>query len=525
MQQQKAVGIWIRVSTEDQAKGESPEHHEKRARLYAESKGWDVITVYHLEAMSGKSVMGYAETKRMLEDIRKGTITGLIFSKLARLARNTKELLEFSEIFKQENADLISLQEAIDTSSPAGRLFYTMIAAMAQWEREEIASRVSASIPIRAKLNRNLGGTQSLGYKWIGGKGEQQQLVIDEQFAPVRKLIYELFLKLKRKKAVARTLNDQGYRTRNNKLFSDTTINQLLRDPTAKGMRRVSYSHRVGNRNCVIKPESEWVIHPCPALVSAEVWDECNRILDQSLIKNKKPGPRAKHLLAGYVFCADCNVKMYVFHATKSPTYRCRTCKNRIVTADLEEIYHDQLKAFLLTGVSISEYLEKIDVELQEKENLLSVISNERETLLKKIDNFIDMRINNELTKDLFIEKHKPMEERLNQLNNQLPELQAEIDFLKIQHRTADVVLSDAKDLYDHWNTLPFENKRHIVETITERIGIGKEDIHFNLRHLPVIKPTSPNTRGADAPRQSAENQPIISIQNPVKSQSNLYGL
>src|SRR5512141_825298 len=92
----KAVGIWIRVSTEDQAKGESPEHHEKRARLYAEAKGWKVEEVYHLEAVSGKSVMEHPETQRMLADARDGHITGLIFSKLARLARNTRELLDFS---------------------------------------------------------------------------------------------------------------------------------------------------------------------------------------------------------------------------------------------------------------------------------------------------------------------------------------------------------------------------------------------------------------------------------------------
>ena len=65
----KPVGIWIRVSTEDQARGESPEHHEKRARYYAESKEWDVKEVYHLEAVSGKSVMGLPETERMLEHV------------------------------------------------------------------------------------------------------------------------------------------------------------------------------------------------------------------------------------------------------------------------------------------------------------------------------------------------------------------------------------------------------------------------------------------------------------------------
>lgn len=479
----KRIGIWIRVSTEFQVKDDSPEVHEKRARLYAEAKGWSVERVYRLDAMSGKSVIEYPETKQMLQDIADGRIEGLIFSKLARLARNTRELLEFAEYFRKYDADLISLSENIDTSTPAGRLFYTMIAAMAQWEREEIADRVAASVPVRAKMGKPLGGQASFGYKW-----QDNQYIIDEQEAPVRKLIYELFLKTKRKKTTAQQLNEKGYRTRNGSKFSDTTIDRLLRDPSAKGMRRTNYTRSLGDKkNWVLKDEKDWLLIPCPPIISVDLWEECNRILDAQA--RTQVGRQTTHLLAGLLHC-ECGKKMYVYHK-KSPFYTCKDCKRKISVEDIDEIFQEQLKTFLFSDNDITQYLEDNNEVIQDKEQLLEKLLQEAKTVEKKMKQFVDMRLDESMSKENFMLHYKPLEIRQAQIQQELPELQAEIDILKIQFLSSDTVMQGAQDLYQQWGNLPHEDKRSIVELITEKITIGKEDIDISLSYLP-----SPENRG-----------------------------
>lgn len=66
-----------------QVKDESPEHHEIRAKHYIKAKGWDLVKIYRLDGVSGKTVMKHSETQRMLADLKSGVINGLVFSKLA----------------------------------------------------------------------------------------------------------------------------------------------------------------------------------------------------------------------------------------------------------------------------------------------------------------------------------------------------------------------------------------------------------------------------------------------------------
>lgn len=493
----KQVGIWIRVSTEDQVRGESPETHERRARLYAESKGWNVVTVYRLDATSGKTVMDHPEAKRMMRDVREGNISGLVFSKLARLARNTKELLDFADTFREHGADLISLAEAIDTSSPAGRLFFTIIAAMATWEREEIAQRVIASVPIRAQLGKPLGGQSSLGYEW-----KDKKLVVNAKEAPIRRLVYELYREHKRKKTVARLLNEQGFRMRSGAPFTDSTIGRLIQDPTAKGVRRANYTRAGLDKNgkpaVVLKPESEWVFLDVEAIVSEELWTECNTILLQQRQEGKRKGRRPVHLFTGYVYC-QCGEKMYVPSTT--PKYLCYQCRTKIPIEDLERIYHSEIKDFLFSPEKIADHLERADEVLKQKAEQLEHLEHERRKVQREIDKLYELYQADQIDKHGFGTKYRPLATHQAQLDDQIPAAQAELDVMKVTELAREDVLASARDVHTAWPTFSFEEKRQIVEAITERITVAKDEITIELFASP--GPSPPPSDGGQPPQAS----------------------
>lgn len=474
---QKAVGIWIRVSTEDQARGDSPEHHEQRARLYAAAQGYTVREIYKLDAVSGKSVMDQPETKRMLADIRSGRVGGLIFSKLARLARNTRELLDFADIFQKHNAALISLQESLDTSTPAGRFFYTVISALAEWERGEIADRVAASVSIRAKLGKPLGGKAPFGYQW-----KDKKLIPHTDEAPIRRLIYELYNEHRRKKTVAQMLNERGYRTRSGKKFSAKVLEDLIRDTTAKGQHRANYSTRRNGGRHEIKDEGDWVYSPVEPIVAPELWDACNRVLMGQKTGAAFPGPRPEHLFGGKVRCT-CGNKMYARKQTGK--YSCDKCNMKIPAADLEAIYHSQLSGFLFSEFEIAAHLERSDQTIAETGRLLQGRTDEYDRIKRDMDRLYDLYFAGEIPKEGFGAKYQPLDERLRQIEAERLDLQVKIDVGKIARVNQDYMLAEARALHTRWPELSLEQKRDIVQAITDEIVIGREEVDIRLQYAP----------------------------------------
>jgi site-specific DNA recombinase len=474
----KSVGIWIRVSTEDQARGESPAHHEERARAYAKSRGWEVKELYDLAGQSGKAVKDNPEAKRMMKDIERGHITGLVFSKLARLSRNRRELEDFSDFFNKHKADLISLSEAIDTSTAGGRMFFHLLGVFAQWEREEITERVNASVLVRAKLGKSINGSSPYGYEW-----KDRKLVVKPAEAAIRRKAYDLFLAHRRKGKVANLLNAAGYRTRGGALWRDSQLFRILTDSSAKG---VYYFNRVrqleDSWQTEPKPESEWGKVECEPIITEETWNQANRIIEEHIKSWKRPGPSPVHLFGGLAVC-KCGTKMYV--RAGSPKYVCRKCCNKIPIVDLEVIIQEELKAFFGTRNRVERLMDETSRNLAEKTALLETHRHEIQKVREEMRQTHQLYLKQQISGDGFRDLYAPAEERFKQLQAELPKLEAEVDFLKVNKLSADDIVRESALLHERWPSMPLDDRRRIVEALIEKIVIGEGEIDITYSCAP----------------------------------------
>lgn len=111
-------------------------------------------------------------------------------------------------------------------------------------------------------------------------------------------------------------------------------------------------------------------MHEVEPLVTNEVWEECNRAIDDSYSKQKRPAKKPVHIFSGVAHCV-CGEKMYV--PSNSPKYICRGCRNKIAIADLDAIFCEEIKGYALSPEAIADYLKSSDETGYEKERLLAV--------------------------------------------------------------------------------------------------------------------------------------------------------
>jgi site-specific DNA recombinase len=223
------------------------------------------------------------------------------------------------------------------------------------------------------------------------------------------------------------------------------------------------------------------VLSSIEPIVGEDLWIQCNVILDERRSKGA-PARRPVHLFAGVTVC-QCGHRMYV--PSNTPKYVCYKCRNKIAISDLEAVFIEQLKGFVLSPEDIASYLAQADDQIRGCEERLGVLAQEKAGVEQEMSKVYRLYMDDQITPDGFGRTYKPLEARLKELDDETPRLQGEADFLKIQLLERDELIQGARDLATRWPDLTADEKRQIVEAVVTEIRISKSEVEIALAYLP----------------------------------------
>lgn len=147
------AALYARVSTTN---GQDPTLQTRELREYCERRGWQIAGEYVDVGISGAKEKR-PELDRLLADAHRRRFDAVVVWKFDRFARSVSHLLRALETFKALGIEFVSLSEQVDTSTPTGKMVFTVLGAVAELERSLIAERVRAGLRNARAKGKRLG--------------------------------------------------------------------------------------------------------------------------------------------------------------------------------------------------------------------------------------------------------------------------------------------------------------------------------------------------------------------------------
>lgn len=335
----KAVG-YVRVSTESQVSdGESLKTQRKQIEDHATGKGWELVRIYEDAGVSGSKAANRPDLNRLMKDCQtNGAFKYVIFTKFSRFARNTRDFLEYRDELKKRGVNIVCTHENIDDSTHTGELMLTLLAAVAQWERDVIREQMHENKMAKWADGRAFIGKPPFGYRW---NKEATLLVIDDEEAEVYRRMVKMYVKQGLSyRDIQIQLRKEGIRCKR-AFFSNTTVSYVLHNPCYYGHYMVNtrvYEHEKDENGKVVstkakrtkklKPAEEHIEFPIPDLISKKEWDDIQNRTAFNKVKSKRTTWSSDYWLRDVVFCGRCAAKMHAHRGSTRkdgtfPRYYC----------------------------------------------------------------------------------------------------------------------------------------------------------------------------------------------------------
>lgn len=404
-EEKKIAGIYIRVSTENQAReGFSLGEQEEKLRQLCKYKGFEIFKVYKDAGISAKDMKNRPAFKTMLEDMKNGLINYIVAYKLDRVTRSVRDLEVLISTLEKYHCYLICDRDDVNISTANGRFFVRMLTVLSQLEIEIVSERTKFGLNGAIKAG-HIPGKCPLGYY----RDKDKTLKNDNSTKDVVVRIFEMYLEGKSYQTIVNILNKEKVLYPEVKHWIDSSINRIINNKIYMGdYERYKYDN---------DRETELFMDVVPPIITRAMWEEVQ--------KQKETNQRAYCRNRVYIFfqklvCPNCGQIMTCKGTggkkSKYMYYYCDTCKLYYNEDEIENCLIDYILDLVEYDFHVKKYFYPILAEKKDDES--KKIDEEIKKLQQQKDRLKKAYMNGILEMEDFSEDYKLIEEKLSILEN-----------------------------------------------------------------------------------------------------------
>ena len=465
------AALYTRVSTLEQAEeGYSLAAQLDRLRAFCEAQHWTIAAVYTDEGASAKT-LERPELQRLLAEAEARSFDVLLVWRLDRLTRSVADLYALLQRLETYACGFRSATEAFDTTSAIGRLFITMVAALAQWERENLGERTRMGQIQATREGRRSGAPAPVGYRY-----EQGLLIPDDLLAPVVQKTFVRYAQGAGLGKLLKWLNDPTapQPAPPSGTWNLSTLRYMLDNPIYIGHIRYGYQSPRGRRG----EKSEEALGRHVPLIDLELWTRVQMFRAQAARFPARAG-KGKFALSGLLRCEMCGGALTgnTKYDTNKQGPKVRyyySCTNRKYTGlcHLPLLRADELEQAVL--FALSPYRNPMIANPKQTNPIqrdLTRMARERERLLAGRRRWMDAYERGQI-------EGIDLQERLKSIHDRLMYLDGHIEAQRghsVRQEKDKELGERIAHLLDAWEAAEPEERSRLLRGILESIHVGPD--------------------------------------------------